>query len=89
MNVGSDYVQNYLELKFEEYYSKVQCPILFLPSEEEWNDEKIRNSIAAFSGLLETYEINHIENSIHAYVWMQLPAVVGRVAKRFIDKHDR
>ncbi len=86
--VRTEYIQKYWDVKFEEYYKKVQCPILFLPSEEEWENETIRSILYTFAGLLDTYEIERIDNSIHAYVWMQLPTPVGEVAKRFIRKHD-
>ena len=88
-HVRTEYVQKYWDVKFEQYYKKVECPVLFLPSEEEWKDERIRSSLSAFTGLLNTYEIEHIENSIHAYVWMQLPLTAGEVAKKFINKHDK
>ncbi|GKU77307.1 alpha/beta fold hydrolase [Paenibacillus sp. L3-i20] len=84
--VRTEYIQKYWDLKFEEYYKKVQCPVLFLPSEEEWANETIKSSLHTFASLLDSYEIEVIETSIHAYVWMQLPKVAGEVAKRFIQK---
>lgn len=81
-HVRTEYIQKYLDMKLVQYYKKVKCPILFLPSEEEWEDEKIRSSLSASTSLLDTYEIEHIENSIHAYVWMQLPIVAGKAVKR-------
>lgn len=86
--VRSEYIQNYWDLKFEQYYKKVQCPILFLPGEEEWANETIKSSLDVFTSLLDTFEIERIENAIHAYVWMQLPITVSEVAKRFISKHN-
>jgi pimeloyl-ACP methyl ester carboxylesterase len=86
-HVRTEYIQKYWDVKFEQYYKKVKCPILFLPSEEEWKNEKIRSSLSAFTSLLDTYEIEHIENSIHAYVWMQLPLIASEVVKRFISKY--
>ncbi|UHA73246.1 alpha/beta fold hydrolase [Paenibacillus sp. 481] len=84
--VRTEYIQKYWDVKFEHYYKKVQCPILFLPSEDEWENESIRNSLKMFSSLLREYEIEHINHALHAYVWMQLPLAVGEVAKRFIRK---
>lgn len=86
--VRTDYIQKYWEVKFEHYYRRVKCPILFLPSEEEWSNEKIRSSLSYFSSLLDTYEIERIENSIHAYVWMQLPVQAGEVVMRFIHQYE-
>lgn len=86
--VRTEYIQKYWDVKFEYYYQKVRCPILFLPSEEEWTDEKIRRSLHSFSSLVDVYEIEHVANSIHAYVWMQLPIAVGEISRRFITKHN-
>ncbi|TCZ78217.1 alpha/beta hydrolase [Paenibacillus albiflavus] len=86
--VRTEYIQKYWDLRFEDYYRNVQCPILFLPSEEEWQNDKIRRSLHAFASLLDTYEIEHIQNSIHAYVWMQNPSEAGKAAMKFIQKHS-
>lgn len=85
--VRTEYIQRYWDVKFEHYYGKLQCPVLFLPGEEEWKDEKIRRSLTSFSRLLDRYDIELIENALHAYVWMQLPAAAGEAAMRFINKH--
>lgn len=86
--VRSEYVKKYWDLKFEQYYEKVQCPVLFLPSTEEWADEKVRRSMHAFADLVKEHEIECIENSIHAYVWLLLPVTAGEAVKRFIGKHS-
>ncbi|TVX89779.1 alpha/beta fold hydrolase [Paenibacillus agilis] len=83
--VRSEYIQNYWDIAFESYYARIQCPILFLPSEEEWNNEKIRHSLRAFSSLVSKFEIKLIPGSIHAYVWMHQPKEAGETAKAFID----
>ena len=87
-HVRTEYVQKYCDLRFEQYYKNVKCPVLFLPSEEEWKDLRIRSILFVFAGLLDAYEIKHIENSVHAYVWMQLPLTAGKVVKEFISKYD-
>ncbi|MFD0589335.1 alpha/beta fold hydrolase [Paenibacillus sp. GCM10027627] len=85
-SVRSEYIQKYWDLAFESYYSRVQCPILFLPSEEEWNNETIRHSLTAFTSfLVPRFEIKLIPDSIHAYVWMHQPKEAGETAKAFID----
>ncbi|MBB6453243.1 2-succinyl-6-hydroxy-2,4-cyclohexadiene-1-carboxylate synthase [Salirhabdus euzebyi] len=84
--VRIEYIEKYWDLRFEEYYEKVTCPILFLPSEEEWKNEKIKRSFQKFSSYVDSYDLVHIDNAIHAYVWMQNPLVVGKVAKDFIGR---
>jgi pimeloyl-ACP methyl ester carboxylesterase len=85
-HVRTEYIQKYWDLKFEEYYKRVTCPILFLPSQEEWSDPKIRHSLHYFASLVDDNEIYTIADSIHAYVWMQLPDKAIEVVKSFINK---
>lgn len=87
-NVRTELIQKYWDVKFEQYFKKVKCPILFIPSEDEWENQKIRSIVAAFANMLDNYEFEHIEDSIHAYVWMQLPIAARKAAKRFISKHE-
>jgi len=85
--VRTEYIEKYWELRFEDYYKKVRCPVLFLPSEKEWENEKIRESLKAFASFLESYEIVHIKDSAHAFVWMDQPLVAGEAVKNFIRKY--
>jgi hypothetical protein len=32
--------------------------------------------------------MEHIEHSIHAYVWMQLPLAAGEAVKSFLNKYE-
>ncbi len=86
--VRKEYIEKYWEVKFEDYYKKVNCPILFLPSEEEWENDKIRNILKVFTSNLNNYEIEVIKGSIHAYLWMQLPQVAGETVKNFLCKNE-
>ncbi|MFE8700147.1 alpha/beta fold hydrolase [Cytobacillus sp. FJAT-54145] len=89
-HVRIEYIQKYWELKFEEYYKNIACPILFLPSTEEWDNEKVRKSLESFiSYLQDSYEIKHLKDSAHAYVWMQQPREASEVVKEFISKYQR
>ncbi len=86
--VRTEYIEKYWNVRFEQYYKKVSCPILFLLSEEEWKDENIRKHLSVFTALLDVFEMKYIEKAIHAYVWMQFPIVAGEVAKNFIGKYS-
>ncbi|RIX51441.1 alpha/beta hydrolase [Paenibacillus nanensis] len=83
------YMSGYLDLRFEDYYKRVSCPVLFLPSEDEWANEKIRASIKEFGSLVPSYEIGHLPGAMHAFVWMQMPKEAGGMAKAFIDKTEK
>ncbi|WP_166239870.1 alpha/beta fold hydrolase [Paenibacillus turpanensis] len=84
--VRTEYIEKYWELRFEDYYQKLKCPVLFLPSEEEWSNEQIRASMKHFATLVPSYEVLRIPESLHAYVWMQKPQEAGAAAKSFIDR---
>ncbi|MCM3767686.1 alpha/beta fold hydrolase [Neobacillus niacini] len=83
-HVRTEYILKYLDVRFEEYYQKTSCPILFLPSEEEWTNPKIRHSLDYFSSLTSKFKIQRIEGSVHAYVWMQFPRKGAEVVNTFI-----
>lgn len=86
--VRTEYIQKYWDVRFDEYYKKVSCPILFLPSEEESQNEKIMDSMNFFASLVKSHDIVQIKDSLHAFVWMQQPQIAGEVVKRFIDKNN-
>lgn len=86
--VRTEYIQAYWDVKFEEYYRQVKCPVLFLPSAEEWADEQIRSCVQTFSDLVEVNEIECIPHSVHAYVWMQIPLAASEAVIRFIGKYN-
>ncbi|MEI5909669.1 alpha/beta hydrolase [Bacillus spongiae] len=79
------YIQHYWTVRFEEYYQTLKCPVLFLPSEEEWNDLKIRKILIEFCSLVEKSEVLCIPKSVHAYMWMQFPFLLSNHIKKFIS----
>ncbi|MBT2642893.1 alpha/beta hydrolase [Bacillus sp. ISL-41] len=85
-HVRIEYIEKYWDLQFQDYYKEIKCPVLFMPSEEECADEKIRRSLDAFSKLVNSSEIIKIEGSRHAYVWMQLPDQAGLAVKDFLNR---
>ncbi|MDF9844780.1 MULTISPECIES: alpha/beta hydrolase [unclassified Paenibacillus] len=86
--VRTEYIQKFWDLKFEAYYRQVECPVLFLPSEAEWANERVRSSLDHFASLVQQAEIKRISDSIHAYVWLLQPAEAGQTVLRFIARHS-
>ena len=87
LHVSKQYMKNYYHFKFEKYYKKMNCPILFLPSKSEWNDEKIQNSTEAFGKMAGNYEIKILQGFVHAYGWMKMPSQAAEVVLDFLQKH--
>jgi pimeloyl-ACP methyl ester carboxylesterase len=71
--VMNQYVEDYLDIKFEKYFKKISCPVLILPGEEEWESEEIRSSIENYQRLLEASKVVLIPGAMHAYVEFQYP----------------
>ncbi|WP_379134023.1 alpha/beta fold hydrolase [Paenibacillus sp. sgz500958] len=82
--VRTEYISKYMDVKFDSYYKKVQCPILFLPSEEDWGNERIQSSMHVFASIVKVSEIHRIPQAVHAYVWMQMPFVISGTVNTFL-----
>lgn len=85
--VRNSYIEEYRKVKFENYYRDIKCPILFLPSVEEYKEPKINHSLSYFTSLLDKFEVKVIPDSVHAFLWMQLPKESASVALSFIEKY--
>jgi pimeloyl-ACP methyl ester carboxylesterase len=88
-HVRNEYMEKYWGIQFEEYYKRVKCPVLFLPSEEERKNDRIIFSLTEFSKLVDTFDIQLIPNSLHAFVWMQFPELASKTVLAFLEKVSR
>ena len=84
--VSVDYNSHYWNFEFEEYYKKINCPVLFILSEGEWRNQGIKQCLAEFCKFIENYEIQHIEGGKHAFVWMQYADKMSSIVSNFIEK---
>jgi 2-succinyl-6-hydroxy-2,4-cyclohexadiene-1-carboxylate synthase len=85
--VSKEYTRNYYYFNFEKYYKKINCPVHFLPSRSEWNNEKIKSSIKAFGKMVGNFEVSTINGFDHAYGWMKVPEKAANLIKSFIKKY--
>ena len=85
---ANEYVVHYLDFRFEEYYKKISSPVLFLLSEDEWKNEKIRDIVEKFAQFIEDSTIKYIEGGMHAYIWMQYPEIAGKLISDFINNNS-
>ncbi|MCA1038494.1 alpha/beta hydrolase [Bacillus infantis] len=82
-NVLAGFISSCWDIRLEDYYRKMSCPVLFLPSQEESEDRLAEKSIKHFSSLLREYYKIYIPNSLHAYVWLQFPFQAAEAVKSF------
>ncbi|MHA1198640.1 MAG: alpha/beta fold hydrolase [Candidatus Heimdallarchaeaceae archaeon] len=82
--VSENYMNNYWTIRFEEYYKNIKAPVLFLPGEENWKDEKFKSALNHFQSLLSESKIIHIKGGMHAYVWLFYPEECSKAVLEFL-----
>lgn len=67
------YLEDFWDIKFENYFERIGCPVLMLPSEDEWKTQSIKAGIENFQRLLNVNKVALIHGGSHAYVAFQYP----------------
>ena len=84
--VIDQYVEDFWDTKFERYFEKIVCPVLMVPSEEEWESEKTKASIESYQETLKSSEVIVIPGGSHAYVAFQYPEEFSKVIQAFLKE---
>ena len=79
-----EYVGHYYRARFEDYYSRVKCPMLFVVSEEDWGDEREKVALEAMANLAGQAEVVPVGGWEHPYGWMLDPEPVSNVILKFL-----
>lgn len=77
------YLEDFWDMKFEKCFENVICPVLMLPSEEEWESKEIKVGIEKFQELLKSSQVVVIPGGSHAYVAFQYPLEFSKVIQAF------
>lgn len=77
------YMQNYFQYRFEDYYPKVQCPILMLMN-KELEEGREKEVILGLKDLAANAEIGEVPGWEHPYLWMLDSDEVCKVVKRWL-----
>lgn len=80
------YTQTYFNTRFEEYYRKVKCPVLMLPGDDAWKDEKESAVIKKMSKVPENGRIADVPGWIYPYGWMIQPDQACGVIQEFFKQ---
>lgn len=83
--VIDEYVEYYWDIKFGDYYKKIQCPVLFIPDEDELKSQAINNTLRKLQDLLLFSRIAKIKGAKHAAVSFELPK---KFSKAILDFHE-
>lgn len=78
------YLAGYFTYRFEDYYPRVQCPILMLPGEADWQDERARAAMQGLCQLAGKGKIVAVPGWVHPYGWLLDPDEMSRVVLKFL-----
>lgn len=84
--VMDNYVEYYWDIKFEDYYKKIQCPVLFIPDEEELKSQEINNTLKKLQDLLLFSRIAKIKGAKHAALSFELPKKFSKAILDFYEE---
>jgi pimeloyl-ACP methyl ester carboxylesterase len=79
-----NYIANYYEYRFEDYYKKVKCPVLMLPGEEELRNERIKTAMKGLCELVPQGKIVEVANWVHPYGWLLNPREMCKTILDFL-----
>ena len=84
--VSESYMKLYPKTKFEEYYKEIKVPVLFMPGDREWENERLQNALNHFRSYLSDSKIVHVKGGMHAYVWLFFPEECSEHVLRFLEE---
>jgi len=70
------YFETYFNSQFQNYYSRVTCPVMIITSDDEYNNELNRNAMHGLINQAEKGRISVIPGWSHPYGWMGDPSLV-------------
>lgn len=71
--MAEDYSKNYLFYRFEDYYRKMQCPLLMLPDTYPGQDEREKEVMAGLFELVNRGKIVYVPEWVHPFGWVLAP----------------
>jgi pimeloyl-ACP methyl ester carboxylesterase len=80
----ANYLEHYFECRFEDYYRRVKCPVLMLPSEEDLKDERTKTAMTGLSKLADKAKIAAVPGWVHPYGWLLDPEPTSKVILEFL-----
>ena len=80
------YVEDFWDKKFDKQFEVISCPVLIIPSEEEWKSEGIKSSIENSQRFLKSSKVVLIPGGFHDYVAFQYPEHFSNVIHAFYEE---
>lgn len=74
------------EVRFQDYFDKITCPVLWLPDEAEAPLEIVQKNLKKYVKNLKYHKIITLKNSVHAYTCMLNPKDFYNESMTFIEE---
>lgn len=82
---SENYKTHYYHYRFEDYYSRVKCPILMLPEEDLMENEAEKTAMYKLKDLAEQTKIVEIKGWSHPFGWLLAPEEVSQTILKFLS----
>jgi pimeloyl-ACP methyl ester carboxylesterase len=79
-----EYMSHYFDYRFEDYYRRVQCPVLMLPDESAVEDESQWKAMQGLSQLARSCKIVQVPGAVHPFGWMLFPQRMSQAVLEFL-----
>ncbi len=79
-----EYMKHYFAYRFEEYYGRIRCPVLFLPSADDSQDPRAKAVLRGLAQRVCRTKIIEIPGWIHPYGWLLDPEGASRAVLEFL-----
>jgi 2-succinyl-6-hydroxy-2,4-cyclohexadiene-1-carboxylate synthase len=82
---SENYASHYFYSLFEDYYRRIQCPILMLPDEDLMNSGPEKTAMYGLQQLAANCQITEVNAWSHPYGWLLTPEMGSRAVLNFIS----
>lgn len=83
-----DYMTQYCQYRFEDYYRRITCPLLILPESDDLSKEHLKAAMEGLRTLAVDARIVVVPGWVHPYGWLLDPEAMCRAVRRFLDRNS-
>jgi pimeloyl-ACP methyl ester carboxylesterase len=79
------YMRHYFHYRLEDYYPRVSCPLLMLPGEDVFENEREKDAMYALSHLAPNARVVTVTGWQHPYGWLLDPQAACQAVLKFLS----
>jgi pimeloyl-ACP methyl ester carboxylesterase len=80
-----EYMRHYFHYRLEDYYSRVSCPLLMLPGEDVFENQREKAAMFALSKLAPQAQVVTVPGWQHPYGWLLEPQAACQAVLKFLS----